>query len=99
MGIIRFSCPVLSINEALLRDIRDRVPKRTIVVKTSEKPWFDDRCVLAHLGSKEYIDCRAVVRRKLSGRSIGSHVVLLSWSINMLNEHLLNGANYFCRMH
>ena len=32
--IIRFSCPVLSLNEALLRVIRDGVFKRMIVVKT-----------------------------------------------------------------
>ena len=32
----------------LFRVIRDRVPKRTIVVRTRDKPWFDDRCPLTH---------------------------------------------------
>ena len=47
-GIIRSPCPVSSLNEAVLRIIADRVLKRTIVVKTGDKPWFDDRCSLAH---------------------------------------------------
>ena len=47
-GIIRFSYLTSSPNEALLRVIRDRVPKRTIVVRTGDKPWFDDQCVVAH---------------------------------------------------
>ena len=46
--IIRSPCPASSLNEALLRVIKDRVSKWTIVVKTGDKPWFDDRCVLAH---------------------------------------------------
>ena len=47
-GITRFPCSVSSLNEALLRVIRDRVPKRTIVVRTGDKPRFDNRCLLAH---------------------------------------------------
>ena len=31
--VIRSPCPVLSLNEALLRILRDRVPKRTTVVR------------------------------------------------------------------
>ena len=31
--IIRFPCPASSLNEALLRVLRDRVPKRTIVIR------------------------------------------------------------------
>ena len=42
------SCPVSSLSEALLRVIRDRVPKRTIVVRARDKPWFDGQCALAH---------------------------------------------------
>ena len=45
--IIRSPWPVLSLSEALLRVISNRVAKRTIVVKTGDKPWFDDWC-LAH---------------------------------------------------
>ena len=40
--------PVPSLNETLLRVIRDRVSKGTIVVRTDDKPWFDDWCVLLH---------------------------------------------------
>ena len=46
--IIMFRCSVSSPNEALLHVIRNRVPKRTLAVITGDKPWFDDRCVLAH---------------------------------------------------
>ena len=46
--IIRSPCPVSSLNEALMRVIRDRVPNRTIVVRTADKTWFNDRCVLAY---------------------------------------------------
>ena len=45
-GIIESLCPVSSRNEALLLAIRDGVPKRTIVVRTEEKLWFEGRCVL-----------------------------------------------------
>ena len=27
---------------------RDKVPKRTSVIKKDDKPWFDDRYVLTH---------------------------------------------------
>ena len=47
-GIIRSPCPVSSLNETLLRVIRDRVFKLTIVVRTGDKPWFDDRYFSAH---------------------------------------------------
>ena len=43
--IIRFPFPALS--EALLCAIRDRVPKRTVMVRTRDKPWFVDRYVFA----------------------------------------------------
>ena len=47
-GIIRSPYKTLSLSEVLLRVIRDRVLKRTVGVKTGDKPWCDDRCVLAH---------------------------------------------------
>ena len=47
-GIIKCPCAVSSLNEALLRIFRDRVPKQIIVGETGDRPWFDDRCVLAH---------------------------------------------------
>ena len=47
-GIIRYPCSVLSLHETLFRFIGDGVSKRTIVVSTGDKLWFDGRCVLAH---------------------------------------------------
>ena len=47
-GIIRFPYPASSLNESLLRVSKDRVSKRTIVVRTDDKPWFDNQCVLGH---------------------------------------------------
>ena len=46
--IIRYHCPVSSLNETLLRVIRNRVLKQTIAVRMGDKPKFDNRCVLAH---------------------------------------------------
>ena len=46
--IIRFPCSLFSLNESLLRVVRDRVPKQTIVARTGDKPGVDDRCVLVH---------------------------------------------------
>ena len=46
--IIRSPCPVSLLSEALLRVIRDRVPKRMIVVRTGDKLRFDYRFILAH---------------------------------------------------
>ena len=46
--IIRFPYSVSSLNEALLCVTRNRVSKQILVVRTDDKPWFDDRCVLAH---------------------------------------------------
>ena len=39
--IIRSPCSASLLNEALLCVVRNRVPKRTIVVRTGDKPWFD----------------------------------------------------------
>ena len=46
--IIRPLCPISILNEELLLFVRKRVPLRTIVVRTGNKPWFDEQCVLAH---------------------------------------------------
>ena len=46
--IIMSPSPVLTINEALSSGIPNRVPKRTIVVRTGNKPYFDNQCILAH---------------------------------------------------
>ena len=35
-------CPVLSLNDALLCVIRDKVSNRTIVVGTGDKPWLTE---------------------------------------------------------
>ena len=44
---VRFPCPVSTLNDALLCSIHKKVPKLSIVARTQDKPWFDDRCVLA----------------------------------------------------
>ena len=61
-GIIRPSCPVSSLNEALLRVIMDRVSKRTIVVLIGDKPWFDVRCILAHRVKQRTFRVRSISR-------------------------------------
>ena len=43
--IIKSPCLVSSLNETLLRVIRDKVSMRMIGVRTSDKPWFNYRCV------------------------------------------------------
>ena len=49
-GIVRFPCSESSLNESLLRAIKDRVPQAELYLpfRTGEKPWFDDRCALAN---------------------------------------------------
>ena len=47
-GIIRSLCPASLLSEALLRVIRGRVPNLKKTIRTGDKPWFDDRCSLAH---------------------------------------------------
>ena len=32
----------------MLRVVHNRVPKPTIELRTGNKPWFDDQCVLTH---------------------------------------------------
>ena len=51
--------------------IRDRDHKRTIVDRTGDNSWFDDKCVLTHVRSREHVECGVVVRRTLIGRSMG----------------------------
>ena len=46
--IIMSSCPLSTLNEALLRAICNRVHKRTIGVRTENKSWCDDQCILGH---------------------------------------------------
>ena len=50
----------------------DRVPKRTIVVRTGDKPCFENRCVLAHRAmQRTYRVWGGVVSgRRLTGESI-----------------------------
>ena len=47
-GILRSLCSLSTLNDALLGGILNRVPMRTIVVTTGNKPWFYDQWVLAH---------------------------------------------------
>ena len=93
-AMISPSCPVSLLNEALLHVIWDRVLKRTIVVRTGDNPWFDNRCVWLTVQRTKHIECGVVVGRRLIGRSIGWLVVMLSWSMKMLNERSQSGVNH-----
>ena len=98
--IIRSPWPASSLNEVLSRVISDRVPKWTIVVKTGDKPWFGELCVLVHRAKHlAYRVWSCIVKCRLIGKSIGWLVVVLSWSMKTLNEHSQNGASYSWRMH
>ena len=67
-GISRTSCPVSPLNEAFLRAIKDTIFKRTIVVRTRDKPLFEDRCIFA---------CRAKQRASRTViPKVGVHVPL-----------------------
>ena len=46
--IIKPSCPVSTLNEALLHVVTNRVPKRMTVARTGNQPWFYDQCVVTH---------------------------------------------------
>ena len=61
--IIRCLCVVSTLNEGLLRSIRNRVHNRTIVVRTGNKPCFDDQCVQAHRGKQKA--CRVWSRSRM----------------------------------
>ena len=75
--IIRFLCLVTTLNKALLRVIPNRVPKRMIVVKTENKPLFDDQCPGSPCKA-QHIEWRFVVECRLIERSI-------EWLIIMFN--------------
>ena len=70
LEITRSLCPVLSLNEALLRVIRDRLSKRTFVVKQETKivlmtsvSWLTVQC-------REHLECGVAAGRRLIGRGI-----------------------------
>ena len=84
--IIRSSFRASSLNKALLRVIRDRVPKQTIVgntiVHTGHQSLGFMTCVVwLTVQSREHIECGVVIRRRLSEKSIGRLVVMLSLSM------------------
>ena len=72
------TCTVSSLNEALLRVIRNRVSKRTIKIRTGDKPWFGDRRVLLHTAKQKTYRAWIRSRAQAIGRSIGWHVVMYS---------------------
>ena len=97
--IFRYPCPVSSLNEALLRGIREF---------SSGQLWLSGR-LYSSLGlmtgapwlimqSREHIECGVIAGRRLIGSSIKWHVVVLSWSMEMLNEHSRSGANHSWHM-
>ena len=96
---IRSSCPTSPLFEALLSVIRDRISKLTVAVRTSDKLWFDDLCVLTHRAQqKVYRVWSRLEEGRLTGRSIG-WFVMLSLCMWMLNKQLRCEVNQSCRMH
>ena len=58
------------------------------MIRTGEKPWFDDQCVMAsRTKQREY-------RVWLIERSIWWLVVILSMCMWKLNEHSMSGAEH-----
>ena len=55
--------PVSSLNEALLRVIRDKFLKQTIVGIMGDEPWFDEPCALAHRTYQRAYRVRTLNRR------------------------------------
>ena len=59
---------------------RNRVPKRTIMVRTGDKPWFDDQCILAHCAKQREYRVWSRSRRRMDwednrvSRHHGQHV-------------------------
>ena len=68
-GIIKSPCPVSLLNKALLRVSKDRVPKRTIVARTGDKHWLNDRCDLAHRAKRRSCRVWSRTRSRQIGRS------------------------------
>ena len=77
-GIIRFICLVSSVNEALLRIIKDRALKGTIAVRTGDKPWLITGVSWLTVRSREHIECVVAVGCNLTGRNIGWLIGVLS---------------------
>ena len=79
--------------------LKDGVPKQTVVVRSGNKPWFDDRCVLAHRAMQRAYRVWRIVGRRLIGRYIGWLVVMLSKCMWKLNKQLMGEAGHSWRMH
>ena len=98
-GIIRSPCPVLSLNEELLRVIRDRVLSGQLLLEQEiSLSWMIGVAWLCKI-SREHIECGVVAGRRLIRRSTGWLVVVLNWSMKMLSKHSRNEENNSCRMH
>ena len=76
------------------------VPKRTIVVRKGDDCGQKGLCSMTDVSwltvqsSREHIECGIVVGYRLIGKNIWWLFVVLSWSMNTLNEHSRNGANH-----
>ena len=94
-----FFCPELTLNEALLRVIRNKFPKRTSVVRMGIiLGWMTNKSWLT-MESRRHIECGVVVGCKLIERSTGRLVVMLSICMWKLKEHSISGAWLFWQMH
>ena len=85
---IRSTCPVSSLNKALLHVIRDRIPNRQFSFRRGDKPWFDDRGVLVHRAKQRggHIEREVLVGRRLIENSTLWLDAMLSLSMLMLNK-------------
>ena len=84
---------VSSLNEALLRVIRDRVPKRTIVAITDEKSWVENRRVLTQHAKERAYTAWSRSKTQATWEEDGEVRRLFTLCIWILNEHSLRGAN------
>ena len=85
--------PVSTLNEALLRVIRNKFPKRTIVARTrgislglmTSVAWLT-------VQSRGHIECGVVVGSRRIGKSIEWLVIMFCVCAWKLNEHSMSGA-------
>ena len=92
--IIRSPCQVLSLNKAILRVIRNRVPKGRLWLELEISLGLITGVFSPTTRIREHIECGVVVERKLIGGSIRWLVVMLSMCMWKLNEHSISGGDH-----
>lgn len=51
--VLSSRCPVVDLNRRLLEIVQRRVPVRTILIRSCDKPWFDTSCIRACQAKQE----------------------------------------------